>query len=131
MSYNVTVLDRSGVHATVFVSPDRDPVISRRPLATNHQGSVEWTEHASATASVDRDHFLAHRLHDDLETRERFASRFLEPPLYQMKHHHGWGTLYTAAYDPVEMTATFRWPAYSLEQPFQHFVERALMLQFT
>ena len=48
MSYNVTVLDRTGVHSTVFVSPDRDPIISRRPLATNHQGSVEWTEHASS-----------------------------------------------------------------------------------
>ncbi|MEZ6079392.1 MAG: hypothetical protein R3C56_28110 [Pirellulaceae bacterium] len=46
MAYNVTVLDRAGTHATVFVSPDKDIVVSRRKLATNHQDTVDWPEHA-------------------------------------------------------------------------------------
>jgi predicted choloylglycine hydrolase len=129
MAYNVTVLDKSGIHATVFVSPDRDPVISRRPLATNHQGSIEWPEYADATASVDRARVLSLRLHDENETRDRFISRFLEPPLYQTKHHHGWGTLYTTTYDPVARNFTCRWPGYCLELDFSNFVEQALVVR--
>ena len=130
MAYNVTILDRCGTHATVFVSPDRDAIISRRPLATNHQESVEWSEHDRATASLDRAHFLSLRLHDDGETRDRFVSRFLEPPLYQMKHHHGWGTLYTAVYEPSAGRSSYRWPGYGFDQEFSHVIERTLAVRF-
>ncbi|MGB7323438.1 MAG: C45 family peptidase, partial [Rubripirellula sp.] len=99
MAYNVTVLDRSGAHATLFVSPDRDVVVSRRKLATNHQTTVDWPEHERATASLDRAHVLSIRLQDPDETHERFVERFLEPPLYQFNHQGGWGTLYTATYN--------------------------------
>jgi predicted choloylglycine hydrolase len=115
MAYNVTVLDKSGEHATIFVSPDREPVVSRQKLATNHQGSIEWPEHATATASVDRAHFLSHRLNDDRETGERFVQRFLEPPLYQPKHHLGWGTLYTSVYEPTSGRVSMNWPGRKLQ----------------
>ncbi len=130
MAYNVTVLDRSGAHATVFVSPDRDPIVSRRPLATNHQESIEWSEHARATASLDRAHFLSLRLHDRTETRQRFVGRFLEPPLYQTEHHHGWGTLYSAVYEPLAGRSTIHWPGYCLEQDFSRVVECTLAVRF-
>jgi predicted choloylglycine hydrolase len=131
MSYNVTLLDGAGKYATVFVAPDREPIVSRRPLATNHQESVEWTAHERATASLDRAHFLSLRLHDDGETRDRFVSRFLEPPLYQTNHHHGWGTLYTAVYDPTAKRSTYRWPGYCLEQDLASANEQTLALRFT
>lgn len=130
MAYNVTVLDRAGDHATVFVSPDRPTNVSRQRLATNHQGSVEWPEHATATASVDRAYLLTHRLQDENETRERFIQRFLEPPLYQTKHHLGWGTLYTATYHPTTGRVTCRWPGYSLDVDFSNFNEQVLTLRF-
>lgn len=130
MAYNVTVLDRSGKHATVFVSPDRATVVSRRLLATNHQDSVDWPEHARATASLDRAHVLSLRVQDSEETHERFVSRFLEPPLYQVNHQHGWGTLYTTTYNPVRGTLTCRWPGYCLEKTFDHFTEQAVALRF-
>ncbi len=130
MAYNVTVLDAAGNHATVFVAPDRSAVVSRRLLATNHQEAVEWVEHARATASQDRAHFLNLRLQDEAETRARFVARFLEPPLYQMNHEHGWGTLYTAIYEPAARRATFRWPNYRAEFEFSGFEERALSLRF-
>lgn len=130
MSYNVTVLDRSGAHATVFVAPDRDPIISRQALATNHQSSVEWVEHARVTASLDRAHFLSLRLHDDKETRDRFVSRFLEPPLYQRKHDVGWGTLYTTVYQPSTGRFTCCWPGYTVELGIHDFTEQSLALRF-
>ncbi len=100
MAYNVTVLDKTGQYATVFISPDRSPVVLKRAIATNHQGSIDWPEHALATASVDREHVMSARLHDEQETRERFASRFLEPPLFQGWQRQAWKTLYTATLLP-------------------------------
>ena len=46
MTYNVTVLDKSGQFRTVFMSPDRDPVVRQSAATTNHQESVEWHQHA-------------------------------------------------------------------------------------
>lgn len=130
MSYNVTVLDAQGRHRTVFVAPDRDPVITNKHLATNHQERVEWHEHANATGSVDRAHFLALRLSDPAETAERFTARFLEPPLYSRRFDHGWGTLYTAAYDPQHQSVAIIWPKYRLEQSCSDFTESALEIQY-
>ncbi|MDA1055564.1 MAG: C45 family autoproteolytic acyltransferase/hydrolase [Planctomycetota bacterium] len=130
MSYNVTLLDASGRHRTVFVAPDRIPIITNKRLATNHQEQVEWHEHAVATGTVDRAHFLALRLDDPLETAERFTSRFLEPPLYSTRFDHGWGTLYTAVYDPTSLTATYRWPGYQSQQSIPDFTERSLDIQY-
>ena len=130
MTYNVTLLDRAGAYATVFVSPDRDPIVTHHQLATNHQESVEWPEHARATATLDRAHFLSLRLHDEGETRDRFISRFFEPPLNQTKHDSGWGTLYTAIYEPAAGKLTCRWPAYNLDQSFKEFTEQNLVVRF-
>ena len=130
MSYNVTVLDRFGQHATVFVAPDRKPIVSQFQLATNHQSAVEWPEHERATSSMDRAHFLSLRLQDNEETRERFVSRFLQPPLYQIKHHHGWGTLYTSNYEPATGNCQFLWPGYTLSASFENFTEQFLALKF-
>lgn len=131
MAYNVTVLDRAGAHATIFVSPDRETFVSRQRHATNHQGSIDWPEHAIATASVDRAYFVSVRLDDERETRERFVTRFLEPPLYQRKHHLGWGTLYTSIYSPTTGQFTCCWPGYSLYQDFTNFTEQILAVNFT
>jgi predicted choloylglycine hydrolase len=114
----------------MFVAPDRHPVISKKRLATNHQEQVEWHEHAIATGSVDRAHFLALRLADHQETAERFTSRFLEPPLYSTRFDHGWGTLYTAVYDPTTRTASYHWPRYQLQQSFSEFSETLLDIQY-
>jgi len=130
MSYNVTLLDADARHRTVFVAPDRLPVITNKHLATNHQERVEWHEHAVATGSVDRAHFLALRLDDPLETAERFAARFLEPPLYSTRFDHGWGTLYTAVYDSASLNAVYRWPGYELCQSFSDFTEQSLDIQY-
>ena len=37
MSYNVTVVDRAGKFATVFLAPDRPVEVTRRRYTTNHQ----------------------------------------------------------------------------------------------
>ena len=39
-SHNVTLLDRSGAHATLFLGPDRAPAVTAELLCTNHQERV-------------------------------------------------------------------------------------------
>jgi predicted choloylglycine hydrolase len=130
MAYNVTLLDASGAYCTVLLAPDREPSVLKRALATNHQHAVEWHEHAIATGSIDRERLLERHLADPDESVERFGNRFLEPPLYSTAHGRGWGTLYTAVYDPTERAVSVRWPGYSRQQACRSFSERALVLSY-
>ncbi len=110
MAYNVTMVDKSGKHLTAYLSPDAGAIITDTPVATNHQDRVEWHQHARATASVEREKFLLHRLTLHDEPAERFIGAFLKPPLYSTAYGRGFGTLYTAVYWPARGTAEYRWP---------------------
>lgn len=128
MSYNVTLLDRLGNCQTVFVAPDRQPAVTNRLLATNHQRVVAWEAFAHATASLDRERYLRARLSDPNESAERFVDRFLEAPLHQTAFARGWGTLYTSVYRPQSLEITLRWTGYSLKQSIHQFQDAAVAL---
>jgi predicted choloylglycine hydrolase len=123
MSYNVTVVDRSNQFRTVFLSPDRPPVTRQLPVATNHQGRVEWVRHAEATGSLERESFLISRLADSEETDEGFISSFLSAPLYSTAYKHGFGTLYSTWYRPRLGEMALFWPGASWPQSFDWFRE--------
>lgn len=131
MSYNVTVLDADGHHATVFVAPDRPAVLSQRDFAVNHQRVVEWEAFVHATSSLDRERMLASRLQDPHEGVDRFVARFLEPPLFSTRFDLGWGTLYTAVYDPSRRSASYRWPGARLDQSIERFHEAVVTLDYS
>jgi predicted choloylglycine hydrolase len=130
MAYNVTLVDRKGDFATLFLSPDRSPVVTRRPLATNHQRRVEWKEYAGATASLERERYLGEHLERHDETLESLVERFLRAPLYSGRFQQGWGTLYTAIYRTGQLSAEFLWPGGSVTQSFQDFREIALRVEY-
>lgn len=130
MAYNVTVLDATGDHRTVFVAPDRPPQVTWRRVATNHQGHVDWHAYAAATGTVDRELMLQRRVEAPGEHAERFVERFLEPPLYQTRFAQGWGTLYTAVYRPDLRQAEFRWPGMQVAQGTDAFEEMTLRVHF-
>ena len=88
--------------------------------ATNHQGSVEWHEHAPATRSVERQRMLE-RLVSDAGSADGFVEGFLEPPLFATDGDRRLGTLYTVAYHVGEGRAEFRWPELSWDQSFGGF----------
>lgn len=130
MSYNVTVVDASGDHVTAFVGPKQSTEITRRHTATNHQRTVEWSQHARATATIERERMLEMHLGDPAELPERFVDRFHEPPLYATTFESGWGTLYTAVYHTASRSAVFRWPGYAMPQSFDRFRETVVALDF-
>jgi len=111
MAYNVTALDREGDRVTVMIAPGRDAVVTRSPVATNHQATVTWQSHARATASVERERFLLRRLTLHPEPADRFVAAFLRPPLFSRAFARGFGTLYTAEFLPAAGRMTLHWPS--------------------
>ena len=122
-AHTLTVADATGDVCTAFLAPDRDVVLSDTPVATNHQGDIEWHEHATATRSVEREQCLVRLLERETTTAEEFVSAFLRAPLYQKGYDRRMGTLYTAAYHLTERRAEYRWPGSMWPQSFASFDE--------
>ncbi len=130
MAYNVTVLDRAGRFKTVYLSPDRAAAVRQFPVATNHQGRVEWLEHAHATATLERERFLFERFADNDETVDGFIDSFLGAPLLSRAYRRGYGTLYTAVYWPRRGVMELRWPGAVWRQGLANFVPGVRHVEF-
>jgi predicted choloylglycine hydrolase len=117
MAYNVTVVDRSGEHATAFLAPGGPAEITRRPLATNHQRRIEWPEQARRSRTVERARALERLLARPGLTGQELTAAFLRRPLYSSDHAGGFGTVYTAVYRPMEGSCMLHWPGTA---PWRH-----------
>ena len=127
MSYNVTLLDAEGRHATVYVAPDRPAELTERAATTNHQGKVEWKPYAAAIRSVERSDRLDALLGAGADTATVVAA-LLQEPMYATKFHEGFGTLYTAEYRPGEGSATYHWPGRTWDQLIDGVTEETVHL---
>jgi predicted choloylglycine hydrolase len=123
MAYNVLLLDADGDYLTAFTSPDSPTIVRRTPATTNHQDRVQWVRHAEATDTLARERRLYELLADRSLNREAIIGQFLQPPLFQTEYRRGYGTLYTAAYDPVARVAEYVWPNQRWIQRFDSFHE--------
>ena len=130
MSYNVTVIDRSGAFKTVRLAPDRAPVITDAAFTTNHQGTVDWPENATFNKTLKRYAFLDNILLEKDLTPDALAKAFLAPPLYNTQFTEGFGTLYTAVYQPREGRVQIRWPNENMLQSFDDFKEEYKLIKF-
>jgi predicted choloylglycine hydrolase len=108
MAHNVTLLDRSGAHATLYLGPDRAPGVTADPLCTNHQEQVVWPEHATRSLTVERRAALATLLAEPGLTPERLIAGILAPPLYSRRS--AFPTVYTAVYRPQAGRVDYLWP---------------------
>jgi predicted choloylglycine hydrolase len=123
MSYNVTAIDRRRHFVTAYLAPDRPAVITHAAVATNHQERVEWSSHARFTATVERERYLLQRLTLHREPKAKFISAFLKPPLYSTAFAQGFGTLYTAFFEPRARAMSLCWPGTIWTQNINDFVE--------
>jgi predicted choloylglycine hydrolase len=121
-SYNLTIIDREGDAVTAHVAPDRPATIGRALVATNHQRTVEWPEHAEAVRSEEREQCILELLAAGTSEQD-FVAAFLEPPLHSTGYDDGFGTLYTAIYRPVSAAVEYRWPDTSWVQSCAAFEE--------
>jgi predicted choloylglycine hydrolase len=123
LAHNLTLVDAAGSVVTAYLAPDRPPRFRDTPVATNHQGEVEWAEHATAVRTVEREEHVLALLAAGLSADE-LAAAFLEPPLYSDAYSQGFGTLYTAAYSPTARRVSYMWPGSpTWEKSFDAFPE--------
>jgi len=130
MAYNVTLLDRTGQWATCYLNPDREAVVTKTAVATNHQSVVEWRQHAQATASVERELYLLKKLQSHRTGRAEMISAFLRPPLYSLAFERGYGTIYTAIYEPESLSLDLRWPGLTWRFDFEGAQNRVRQIQY-
>ena len=130
MAYNVTVLDRSGAFKTVQLAPDHAPIVTEAPIATNHQGSIDWPEHAKFSQTLERESFLKDTLEQQQQEAEGVAEAFLNAPLYNTRYNEGFGTVYTAVYRPKEGRMELRWPDQTWPQSLDNFDEGVKIIRY-
>lgn len=119
LSQNVTLLDRAGEFATVFLGPDREPAVSRTRACANHQEMPLKFSSPALTRSVERQQSILAVLEDRAMTLERLVEKFFELPLYSRRE--GFTTVYTAVYLPAEGRVDYLWPGKRWSQRFNHF----------
>jgi predicted choloylglycine hydrolase len=123
LAHTLTLADRSGDVLTAYLSPDRGAVFSPVAAATNHQGEVEWGEHAAFTNTREREQCIVRMLEDEALSSERFVGAFLSPPLHNHAYSRGFGTLYAAAYRPREGRVDYLWPGSGWRHSFARVAE--------
>jgi predicted choloylglycine hydrolase len=130
MSYNVTVLDKTGAYKTVLLSPDALPLVTDVAYTTNHQLHIDWPENAVFNKTIERSIFLKNLLENKEMSSIDLTEAFLYPPLYNNLFNEGFGTLYTSVYRPLEGSVQLRWPYESVFQSFHHFREGSKTIQY-
>jgi len=131
MAYNITVLDASFHINTVEVSPFSEPSVSHIPLAVNHQGDFELTNYAMFSHSHERKQELIEKLYDPLINIDSFINAFEYAPLFASDYKKGFGTLYTAVYNPQLRAMEYRWPHYlRAYQSFEYFEEKDIWVTY-
>jgi predicted choloylglycine hydrolase len=110
MSYNLTLIDRTGQHATVLLAPDRPAIVTEARHATNHQLGIEWPRHGRESRTLERHAALGAALAGGRAELGALRRSFLAAPLHSRGYGAGFGTVYTAIYRPAAGTVEIAWP---------------------
>lgn len=116
MSYNITIIDKTGKWATVFLAPDRPAMVQHQPWATNHQLGVEWPKHGRVSNTLGRGRHLERLLNRPEINEPLLREEFRREPLYSMNYQEGFGTVYTSSYRPLSGEIVLSWKDGSQER---------------
>jgi hypothetical protein len=115
----------------VQLAPDHKPIITELHISTNHQGEIDWPEHARFSKTLEREKFLIETLKDPKQSAEGLAATFLHAPLFKRQYNEGFGTVYTSVYRPGEGYMELRWPGNKIKQSFADFHEGNILISYT
>lgn len=100
MAYNLVLADASGRTASVELAPGGGMTVMPTAVATNHQSGKTVPDRPAFTRTFERRAHL-----ERLRCKPRKLNRqFLKAPLLQDRYAQGFGTLFTAEYDPRALT---------------------------
>ena len=128
MAYNVTIVDRSGAHATVMVAPNQDAIVTDQRAITNHQAEVTWAAQASFSKTLERKNFLDAFLTEPRQ-RDELLDVFLTAPLRSTQFAQNFGTVYTAVYQPSLGEMMYAWPEHRWGHSFADFKDSSISIQ--
>ena len=130
MAYNVTVIDKSGDFASVFLSPNHPAIVTRDRAVTNHQQSIIWPEQARFSKTAERKSHLKNLLSQKHLTEQQLIEHFHQAPLYSDNFKQHFGTVYTAVYKPLSAEMAYHWPGQQWSHSFDQFNsgEKQIML---
>lgn len=122
MAYNIVLADKGGATATAELIPGGGVRVLQPAVATNHQHGPEAADRPAFTRTVPRHDYLRELL-DGQPDPGTLCDAFLRPPLFQTDYLRGFGTLFTAAYDPISCGVTLHWPSERWRQTLDQFSE--------
>jgi len=100
MAYNLVLADATGRTASVELAPGGGVKLMPIAVATNHQSGKTVAERPAFTRTFQRHAYLK-----GLRRKPRkLYHHFLAAPLFQERYAQGFGTLFTAEYDPKALT---------------------------
>jgi hypothetical protein len=115
---------------TVEISPEKINKVSHTPLAVNHQGDFVLSNYAIFSKSMERKKSLVEKLYDPWLTAEGFIDSFAYAPLFTENYAEGFGTLYTAIYNPSLKGAEFRWKGVNKQASFTNFIPESFYINY-
>lgn len=131
MAYNITLADRKGTTATVELSPGGGARLIGQAVATNHQHDAPSPARAAFTRThARRAHLCALIATDSGVAPEQLSDAFLAAPLFQRNHAAGFGTLFTADYDPAGGALALRWPGRLWRQRLDAFEPGSMTIRY-
>jgi predicted choloylglycine hydrolase len=120
LSQNVTVLDKTGAYATVFLSPERAPSVSRALACANHQDPVVAIGPSrNLASSMARQQAALRALDVSGATLATLAETFLRAPIHSRAASSP--TVYSAVYRPAALTVDYLWPGHVMSQGIGSF----------
>jgi len=120
MAQNVTVLDKAGSHATVFLNPERAPFVSRTPACANHQEpGLSTGLSPRAASSLARQQAALRALASPDATLARVVEAFMAAPIHSRDRSSP--TVYGAVYRPAALSVDYLWPGHVMSQRIGSF----------
>ncbi|TMV07415.1 C45 family autoproteolytic acyltransferase/hydolase [Arenibacterium halophilum] len=126
MAYNIVLADASGATTSVELSPGGGATRMPRAIATNHQSCGAIPDRGPFTRTYER---YKHLSALTLGVRDLHTT-FSGPPLLQDRYSEGFGTLFTAEYDPLERSLRLIWPDKDWYQTLAQFDEGQTVIDY-
>lgn len=127
MAYNLVLADRHGQTASVELSPGGGARRMAEPIATNHQRGAKQ----SAATVFNRTYQRHAHLQRLSAAPTELHRHFLKEPLHQDRFAAGFGTLFTAEYDPARRSMRLLWPQDEWRQSLDAFTEGQRLITLT
>lgn len=129
MPYNLVLADAAGTTAAVEMIAGGGARVLPRAIATNHQHDGSVPDRGSFTRTFERAEHLR-RIAGPTTDPQDLAALFQTAPLRQDRFAEGFGTLFTAEYDPPGRRLTLHWPDADWRQDLAGFEEGTKLIRY-